>query len=102
MLGARHDTFRMNDYVPSRGYLQTMTANGFAQAAANAITHYRATQRFFDAEAKAAERQLIGAKKNHEVRTGTPASGAIDGVEIPAAHQARLARKIQALDFIRA
>jgi hypothetical protein len=79
-----------------------MTANRFAQAAANAIAHYRAAERFFDAEAKAAERQLIGAKKNHEVRTGTPASGAINGVEISAAHQARLARKIQARDFIRA
>jgi hypothetical protein len=56
MFGPRHDAFRMNDYVPSRGYLQTMTANSFAQAAANAISHYRATQRFFNAEAKAAER----------------------------------------------
>jgi hypothetical protein len=100
MFGPRHDAFRMNDHVPSRGYLQTMTANSFAQAAANAVSHYRAAQRFFNAEAKAAERQLIGAKKNHEVRTGTPASGAIDGVEISAAHQARLARKIQARCFI--
>ena len=79
-----------------------MTTNRFAQAAANTISHYRAAQRLFDAEAKAAERQLIGAKKNHEVSAGTTASGAIDGVEISAAHQSRSARKIQALHFFRA
>jgi hypothetical protein len=92
----------MNDNVPSRWYLQTMTTNGLPQAAANPVSHYRAAESLLDAEAEAALGQLIGAKKNNEVRTGTPAAGAIDGVEIPAAHQARVARKIQALDFIRA
>jgi hypothetical protein len=78
-----------------------MTTDRFAQAAANTISHYRAAERFFDAESEAAERQLIGAKKNHEVSTGTPASGAINGVEISAAHQSRSARKIQALRCFR-
>jgi hypothetical protein len=45
---------------------------------------------------------LIGAKKSNEVRAGTPSAGAIDSVEISAAHQARIARKLKALHFIRA
>jgi hypothetical protein len=45
---------------------------------------------------------LIGAKKSNEVRAGTPSSGAIDRVEISAAHQARVARKLKAWLFIRA
>ena len=102
MVGTRDDVLRMNDNVPSRCYLQAMTTNRFAQAAANAIANYSAAERFFNAEAEAALRQLIGAKKNGEVRTGTSASGAIDGVEISAADQARVARKIQARSFIRA
>ena len=79
-----------------------MTTNGFAQPPPNTISHYRAAESFFDAEAEAALWQLIGSKKNHEVRTGTPAAGAIDGVEISAAHQARVARKVEARSFIRA
>ena len=102
VLRARHDWFRMNDNVPSRCYLQAMTTNRFAQAAANAIANYSAAERFFNAEAEAALRQLIGAKKNGEVRTGTPASGAIHGVEVSAADETRGARKIQARRLIRA
>jgi hypothetical protein len=79
-----------------------MTTNGVSQAPPNTISHYRAAERLLDAEAEAALGQLIGAKKNNEVRTGTPASSAIDGVEVSAAHQARAARKAEALDFIRA
>jgi hypothetical protein len=45
---------------------------------------------------------LIGAKKSNEVRAGTPSTGAIDSVEISAAHQARGARKLKAWHFIRA
>jgi hypothetical protein len=45
---------------------------------------------------------LIGAKKNNEVRAGTPSAGAIDSVEISAAHQAGVARKLKAGHFIRA
>jgi hypothetical protein len=63
-----------------------MTTHDLAQASAHTISHHRATQRFFNAEAEAAQRQLIGAKKNHEVRTGAPPSRAIHGVEIAAAH----------------
>src|SRR4030088_1661406 len=102
MVGTRHDAFRMNDNVPSRWYLQTMTTNRLPQAAANTIPHYRAAESLFDAESETALRQLIGAKKSDEVRAGTPSAGAINGVEISAAHQARVAWKLKALHFIRA
>lgn len=93
MMGMRHNTFRMNDNVPSRWYLQTMTTNGLPQATANTIAHYRAAKSLFDAEAEAAPGQLVGAKKSNEVRIGTPSARAINGVEIPAAHQTRVTRK---------
>ncbi len=102
MRGAGYGGFRMNDDVPSRWYLQTMTTNSLPQATANTISHYRAAKSFFYAEAETALRQLIGSKKSNEVRTGTPAAGAINSVEISAAHQARVARKLKAWSFIRA
>jgi len=102
MIGTRHDVLRMNDNVPSWWYLQTMTTNGLPQATTNTIAHYRAAESLFNAEAEAALRQLIGAKKNNEKRAGTPSAGAIDRVEISTAHQARVARKLKAWLFIRA
>jgi len=102
MVGTRHDVLRMNNNVPSCWYLQTMTTNGLPQATTNTIAHYRAAKSLFNAEAEAALRQLIGAKKSNEVRAGTPSAGAIDRVEVSAAHQARVARKLKARHFIRA
>ena len=102
VLGTRHDALRMNDNVPSWWYLQTMTTNSLPQATTNTIAHYRAAESLFNAEAETALRQLIGAKKSNEVRAGTPSAGAIDSVEISAAHQARVARKLKAWHFIRA
>jgi hypothetical protein len=90
----------MNHNVPSWWYLQTMTTNGLPQATANTIAHYRAAESLLNAEAEAALRQLIGAKKSNEVRTGTPSAGAIDSVEISAAHQARVARELKVWHFI--
>jgi hypothetical protein len=102
VIGTRHDALRMNDNVPSWWYLQTMTTNSLPQATANTIAHYRAAESLLDAEAETALRQLIGAKKSNEVRAGTPPAGAIDSVEISAAHQARVARKLKAWHIIRA
>ncbi len=79
-----------------------MTTNGLPQAAPDTISHDRATQSLLDAEAEAAPWQLIGAKENGEVRTGTPPAGAINGIEVSAAHQAGVARKTEAFCFIRA
>ncbi len=100
--GAGYGGFRMYDDVPSRCNLQTMTTNGLAQAPPDTISHYRAAKSFFDAEAEAAQRQLIGSIKNDEVRIGTPAAGAINSVEISAAHQAGVTRKVEARSFIQA
>src|SRR5262249_23093791 len=66
----------------------------------NAIAHYCATERFLDAEAEATQGQIVGAKKNGEVRTRAALSGAVDGVELAAAHQARLTRKGQRRSLI--
>jgi hypothetical protein len=79
-----------------------MAAYDLANAPPDAVAHHRAAQRFFDAEAEAARRQLIGAKKNCEVGTGSALSGAVHGIEIAAPHQPRLARKFQAPGATRA
>ena len=72
-----------------------MTTNGLPQTAPNTISHNCTAESLFYAETEAAVRQLIGAKKNNEVRTGTTPAGAIDGVEIPAADEANVARESQ-------
>ena len=79
-----------------------MAANDLANAPPDAVAHHRAAQRLFDAEAEAAHRQLIGAKKNCEVGTGSAFPGAVHGIEIAAPHQPRLARKFQAPGATRA
>jgi hypothetical protein len=79
-----------------------MTTNGLPQSAPDTVSRYRAAESLLDAETETTVRQLIGAKKNNEVRTGTPPAGAIDGVEISSAHQTHFARKAEALNFIRA
>lgn len=79
-----------------------MAAHDFAQAPPDTIAHHRVAERFFDAEAEAAQRQGVGAEKNGEMCARAALSGAIDGVEFPAAHDARLARKAQAARATRA
>jgi len=72
-----------------------MAAYDLANAPPDAVAHHRAAQRFFDAEAEAAHRRLVGAKKNCEVGTGSALPGAVHGIEFAAPHQPRLARKFQ-------
>lgn len=79
-----------------------MPAHNLPQAPPDSIAHYRAAKRFLDAEAEAAVRQRIGAEKNGEVRARAALPGAIDGVEITPADNARLARKAQPARTIRA
>src|SRR5215813_9952954 len=83
----------MDDDVPSRGYLPPVTAHDLAQAPPDTIAHYRAAERFLDAESEAALRQSIGAKESCEVGTRAALSGAVDRIKIAAPHQPRLARK---------
>ena len=54
MVGTCHDALRMNDNVPSRWYLQTMTTNSLPQTTTNTIAHYRAAESLFYAEAETA------------------------------------------------
>lgn len=61
--------FRMNHEVPARGDFVRMTANNLSDAPPDAIPPYRSTKCFLDAEPKAADRQLVRAKKNSEMGT---------------------------------
>jgi hypothetical protein len=63
-----------------------MTANHFAQAPSHAVTHDRAAECLFDAEAEAAQGQFIGTKKDAEVGTGAALPSAVHGVELTAVH----------------
>jgi len=79
-----------------------MAAHDLSHSPPHAIAHHRPAQRLFDAETEAAHRQLVGAKKNCEVGTGTALPGAVHGIEIAAPHQPRLARKVHAPSATRA
>ena len=79
-----------------------MAAYDLSNAPPDAIAHHRAAQRFFNAEAEAAHWQLVGAKKNCEVGTGSALPGAVHGIELAAPHQPRLARKFRAPGATRA
>jgi hypothetical protein len=79
-----------------------MAAHDLSHSPPHAIAHHRPAQRLFDAETEAAHRQLIGAKKNCEVGTGSALPGAVHGIEISAPHKARLARKVHAPGATRA
>src|SRR6267154_2773229 len=92
-LRARHRTLRVNDDVPSCGYLQPVAAHCLAQTPPDPIAHYCTAQGLLDAEAKTALRQFVGAKENCEVGTRTALSGAVDSIKLSAPHQPRLARK---------
>jgi len=86
----------VNDDVPSCGYLLPVTANQFAQAPSHAVTHHRAAECLLDAEAEATQRQFIGTKKDGEVGTRAAFPGAVHRVELAAAYQPNVARKLLA------
>src|SRR5260370_8174015 len=92
-LRARYRALRVNDDVPSCGYLQPVAAHHFAQAPPDPIAHYRAAQSLLDAEPESALRELVGAEENCEVGTRTALSGAVDSSKLSAPHQPRFARK---------
>jgi len=95
-LRALRSILRMYDDVPSRRYLHPVTTHDLSQPPPDAIAHYRAPQRLFDAEPESALRQLVHAEKNSEVGTRPALRGAVYGIELAFAHQSRGARKIQA------
>src|SRR5229473_3698198 len=88
---ARYRILRVNDDVPSCGYLQPVAAHDFAQAPPDTIAHYRSTQSLLDAEAESALRQFVGAEENCEMGTRTALSGAIDGIKLSAPTNCRRA-----------
>jgi acetyl esterase/lipase len=73
-----------------------MAAHDLADAPPDTIAHHRAAERFLDAEAETALRQLVGAKKNGEVGTRAALPGAVHGIEFSAPHQPRSTREFQA------
>jgi hypothetical protein len=70
-----------------------MAARDLSQAPPYTIAHHRAAQRLFDAEAKAALGQFVGAEEDSEVGTRTAFSSAVDSIKFSAPHQPRFARK---------
>src|SRR5260370_549307 len=92
-LRARHRTLRVNDDVPSCGYLQPVAAHHLAQAPPDTIAHYCAAKSLLDAEAKTALRQFVGAEENCEVGTRTALSGPVDSINLSRPPQPRFARK---------
>ena len=78
-----------------------MPAHDFSHAPPDAVAHYRSAQRLFDAEAEAAARKLVRAKKKCEVGTRAAFPGAVHGIELSAPHQPRFPRKVQASQAIR-
>lgn len=54
----------MNHNVPSRRYLPKLQPQHFADAAAYAISHHRAAQGFFHADAEASSRGGVWAEEN--------------------------------------
>jgi hypothetical protein len=76
-------------------------ANHFANAAANAIAHYRAAESALDAEAEAALRQIVRFRENGEVGIGTALPMTVNRVEVRLAHEAH-GRRIRQPGSIRA
>ncbi len=85
----------MNYDVPSRGNLLSVQPENLAEPAADAVAPDSAAQRLFDAPAKAAESEAIGAKKNRELAARPAAGVAIHGVVLGAAHETAGAGKIE-------
>jgi hypothetical protein len=79
-----------------------MAAHDLADAPPDAIAHYRAAERFLNAEAETAPRQLVGAKKNGKVGTRAALPGAVHGIEFSSPRQLRVAREFQAPRLTRA
>ena len=92
----RHRASRMNHDVPSCRILRSIAPQNFADAAPYAVAYHRAPQRLFHADAKPAARETVRAIENCELRTGTPLAGAIHGLVIRAAQQARVSGKPEA------
>jgi len=63
----RHRALRMNHKIPSPGNFSPVATNDFPNAPPHAIAHYGSAQCLFNAESKAALRQIVGGEKNSNV-----------------------------------
>ena len=90
-----------HDVPPLRNFLP-VAPHDLSNSPPDAIAYDRSAEGLLDTEAEAAHRQMIGAKENCEVGTGSALSGAVNGIEVAALHQPRLARKFQTPGAIRA
>jgi len=70
-----------------------MQPDNFAQPSPNAVAPHSAAERFFNAPAKTAAFQTIGAEENGKFAAGAAATIAIDRVVFGAAQKAAIARK---------
>jgi len=76
----------MHYEIPSRRDLLPMDPDDLPHPSPDAIAHHRAADRFFDAEAEAALRQLVGAKKYSEVGIRAALACAIHGIKLSPPH----------------
>src|SRR5690348_7391845 len=76
-LRACHGAFRMNHDVPPLRNFLPVAPHDPSNSPPDAIAYDRSAQGLLDAEAEAAHRQMIGAKENCEVGTGSALSGAV-------------------------
>ena len=79
-----------------------MTAHNLSHPPPDAIAHYRAAQRLFDAEPETALRQLVRAKENSEVGIRAAFARAIHSIKFSPPHNPRRAGKLQTLRLTRA
>src|SRR5215813_4782576 len=78
----RHIGLGVNDDVPSCGYLLTVKANYFTNAAANTIAHHGAAESALDAEAEPTLRQVVRFQKNSKEGIGTALPMTVNRVEV--------------------
>jgi len=64
-----------------------MEADHFTDAPAHTVAYYRATESAFDAEAKAALRQIVRFRENGKKGIGTALAMTVNGVEIRFANE---------------
>jgi len=69
-----------------------MQPDRFSHPPPDTIAHHRSTQRPLDAEAEAAERQVVRFQEHGEVGTRAALPVAVNGVEVRLAHDSRAAR----------
>lgn len=82
----------MNHNVESRGNLRAVQAHNLTDAPADTVADDRGAQLPLHARAEAAAVEPVRTKKNSELAAGAAPPVAVDGVELRAPQESRLAR----------